>query len=246
MGDTQFKWGFYLSIKESAETENHFKRSLNVTRLFISMMLILLVILVIFYMRILNGLDQSVQFSYFIMILIISIAVGSMVFIKDTWKDQGIYFGIIGIIVLCAIGFGFLNMEELNKVEVNVINPDAGSSVNSQFVVYGSFENVPENKDIWLYTIPSMTKKYYPEIVPVIKLNNVHSADGSWEYYYVQGINGFKSGGKPFQIGVFLSNKTDRIYIESEIARLNGSTRGMNQLPGKIQDMGVKINISGR
>ncbi len=208
------------------------------------MMVILLVILVTFYVRILNGFDQSVQFSYFMMILIVSIAIGSMVFIKDTWKDQGVYLGIIWIIVLCSIGFGFLNIEELNKVEVSVINPDTGSSVNSQFVIYGSFENIPENKDIWLYTVPSMTKKYYPEIVPVIKLNNAHSADGSWEYYYIPSINEFKGVGKSFQIGIFISNKTDRIYIEHEITRLNGSTNGMGQLPGRIQDMGIKINIT--
>lgn len=213
-------------------------------RLFISMMVILLVILITFYIRILNGFDQSVQFSCFILILIVSIAACSVLFIKDTLKDHGIRLGIIGIILVCSIGFGFLNVEALNKVDVSVINPGTGSSVHSQFVISGSFENIPENKDIWLYTVPSMTKKYYPEIAPAIKLNNGHSADGSWEYYYISGINGFKDAEKPFQIGIFISNKTDRIYIENEIMRLNGSTQGMNKLPGKIQDMGIKLNVN--
>ena len=213
-------------------------------RLFISMMVILSVILIAFYIRILNGFDQSVQFSCFILILIVSIAAYNILFIKDTWKDHGIYLGIIGIILVCSIGFGFLNIEELNKVDVSVINPNTGSSVHSQFVISGSFENIPENKDIWLYTVSSMTKKYYPEIAPAIKLNNGHSADGSWEYYYILGINGFKDTEKPFQIGIFISNKTDRIYIEQEIMRLNSSTQGMNKLPGKIQDMGIKLNVN--
>ena len=235
---------FISSRKESTETGNDFKKSVNVTKLFISMMLILLVILVIFYIRILNGLDQSVQFSYFLMILIVFTAACSIVFIKDTWKDQGFYLGIIGIIVVSSIGFGFLNIGELNKVEVTVINPSTGSSVNSQFVIHGSFENIPENKDIWLYTVHSMTKKYYLEMVPVIKLNNGHSADGSWEYYYVPSIYGFKTEGRSFKMGIFVSNKTDRLYIEHEIMRLNGSTQGMDQLPGRIQDMGIKINTT--
>ena len=213
-------------------------------RLFISMMVILAVILIAFYIRILNGFDQSVQFSCFILILIVSIAVCSILFIKDTWKDHRVQICIMGIILACSIGFGFLNIEELTKVNVSISSPTTGSSVHSQFVICGSFENIPENKDMWLYTVPSMTKKYYPEIAPVIKLNNGHSADGSWEYYYMLGINGFKITEKPFQIGMFISNKTDRVYIEHEIIRLDGSRQGMSKLPGKIQDMGIKLNVN--
>ena len=119
-----------------------------------------------------------------------------------------------------------------------------GSSVHSQFVIYGLFKNIPENKDIWLYTVPSIAKKYYPESVPVIKLNDGHSADGSWDYYYIPSMNGFNGAGKSLQIGIFISNKTDRIYIEQEIMRANGSTHGMNQLPNKIEDMGIQINLT--
>ncbi|MGB9979772.1 hypothetical protein [Methanobacterium sp.] len=176
--------------------------------------------------------------------MIISVAACSMLFIKDIWKDHGIHIGIISIILVCSMGFGFLSIEELNKVDVSFINPDIESSVHSQFVIYGLFENIPENEDIWLYTVPSTTKKYYPEIVPVIKLNNGHSADGSWDYYYMSYMNGFNRTGELLQIGVFISNKTDRIYIEQEIMRVNGSTQGMDRLPGKIEDMGIKINIT--
>ena len=213
-------------------------------RLVISMMVILLVILVTFYISILNGFDQSLQFHYFIMVLIISIAVCGMLFIKDTWKDCWVHVGIISVILICSIGFGFLSQEELNKVEVNVINPNMESSVHAQFVVLGLFKNIPENKDIWLYIVPSITKKYYPEPVPVIKLNDGHLDHGSWEYYYITGANGFNGAGKSFQIGIFISNKTDKIYIEKEIMRVNGSTKGMNQLPNKIEDRGIKINVT--
>ncbi len=213
-------------------------------RLVISMMLILLVILITFYIRILNGFDQSVQFSYFIMILIISIAVCGILFMKDTWKDQWIHIGIISVIIVCSIGFGFLNQEELNKAEINVINPYMGSSVHAQFVVSGSFENIPENKDIWLYLFSSITKKYYPEPVPVLKLNSGHSVDGSWDYYCIPNMKGFKGTDKSFQIGFFISNKTDKIYIEHEIMRVNGSIKGMNQLPNKIENMGIQVNIT--
>ena len=213
-------------------------------KLVISMMVILLVILVTFYISILNGFDQSLQFHYFIMVLIISIAVCGMLFIKDTWKDRWVHVGIISVILICSIGFGFLSQGELNKVEVNVINPNMESSVHAQFVVLGLFKNIPENKDIWLYIVPSITKKYYPESVPVNKLDDGHSEDGSWDYYCITGVNGFKGNNKPFQIGIFISNKTDRIYIEQEIMRANGSTHGMNRLPNKIEDMGIQINVN--
>jgi hypothetical protein len=213
-------------------------------RLVISMMAILLVILVTFYISILNGLDQSLQFHYFIMVLIISIAVCGMLFIKNTWKDQWVHICIISVILICSVGFGFLSQEELNKVEVNVIKSNMESSVHAQFVVSGLFKNIPTNKDIWIYVVPSLTKKYYPEPVPVIKLNDGHLDDGSWEYYYIMGVNGFKGAGKSFQIGIFISNKTDKIYIEKEIMRVNGSTKGMNRLPNKIEDMGIKLNVT--
>ena len=213
-------------------------------RLFISMMVILLVIIITFYMKILNGFDQSVQFPYFIMIVITSIAIVGILLIKDTWIDHGIHISIICVIMVCSIGFGFLSMEELNKVEVNVINPDMGSSVHAQFVVSGLFKNIPQNEDIWLYIVSSKTKKYYPESVPVNKLDDGHSEDGSWDYYCITGVNGFKGNNKPFQIGIFISNKTDRIYIEQEIMRANGSTHGMNRLPNKIEDMGIQINVN--
>lgn len=213
-------------------------------RLVIYMMVILLVILVTFYIKILNGFDQSVQFSYFIMILTVSVAVCGILFIKDTWEDYRVQVGVISIILIFSIGFGFLSIDELNKVEISVINPVMGSSVHSQFVIYGLFKNIPENKDIWLYTVPSIAKKYYPESVPVIKLNDGHSADGSWDYYYIPSMNGFNGAGKSLQIGIFISNETDRLYIEQEIMRVNGSTRGMNQLPNKIEDMGIQINLT--
>ena len=206
------------------------------------MMAILLVILVAFYIRILNGFDQSVQFPYFIMILIAATAICSILFIKDIWKDEWINMGIIAIILVCSVGFGFLSFQELNKVEASVIGPDMGSSVHAQFVIHGLFRNIPENRDIWLYTVSSITKKYYPELVPVIKRNDGHLADGSWEYYYMD--NGFNGAGKTLKIGLFVSNKTDRTYIEQEIMKVNGSTHGMDQLPNKIEDMGIQVSVT--
>lgn len=213
-------------------------------RLVISMMLILLVIFIIFYVRILYGFDQSVQFSYFILLLTISIAAGGVLFIKDTWKDHRVYIGAICFILLCSFGFGFLTLEKLNEVEVNIVNMDMAPSVHAQFTICGSFKNIPENRDIWLYMVPSMTKKYYPELVPALRLNNGHSEDGSWNYYCIPGVHGFNSAGKSFQIGVFLSNKTDRPYIKNEIMKMNGSINGMDQLPDKIEDLGVQVNVT--
>ncbi len=207
------------------------------------MMIIPLVILILFYRSILNGFDQSVPFIYFIIIVIVSIAVYSIFSIKREWRDHRIYISIIGIMLIVSIGFGFLSAEELNKMEVVIISPDMGSSVNTQIEISGLFKNVPENKNIWLYTISSLTKKYYPELTPVTKVNDGDPSDGSWSHYGLVGMKKFKAGRK-FQIGIFLSNKSDRNYIEQQILRVNGSTRGMNQLPDKIDDLGIKINVT--
>lgn len=213
-------------------------------RLVIPMMIIPLVILIIFYRSLLNGFDQSVQFIYFIIIVIISIAVYGIFSIKDKWRDYESYIGIIGIILVVSIGFGFLSAEELNKVDVAIINPDAGSSVNAQFEISGLFKNIPENKSIWLYAVYPTTQKYYPEPIPVTKLNNGNSSEGSWSYYGMVAMKRFRDDGKHFQIGIFLSDKKDKNYIEQEIKRVNGSTRGMKQLPDRIEDLGIKININ--
>ncbi len=216
-------------------------------RLVISMLVILLAILITFYINTVNGLDQSVQFIYFMMMMIIFTAVYGILFIRDRYKDHWIHICIIGVIVICAAEFGFLSLEELNKVEINVIGPHIGSSVHAQFIVSGLFKNIPENKDIWLYIVPSVNKKYYPESTPVTKLNDGHSGYGSWEYYCINGITKLKrlkSDGKHFQIGIFISNRADRIYIEQEIMRVNGSIHGMNQLPDGIEDLGIQTNVT--
>lgn len=162
----------------------------------------------------------------------------------DEWKDHRIYIGIIGIILVSSIVFGALSLQELSKVEVNIVNPEMGSTVQAQFVISGLFKNIPENKDIWLYAVNPVNKKYYPEPMPVTKLGRVHSGAGSWDYYGMAGTNRFKGSNKHFQIGIFISNQTDRNYIEQEIRRLKGSSRGMNYLPDGIEDLGIKINVT--
>ncbi len=209
----------------------------------IPMMIIPLVILIIFYRSILNGFDQSVPFIYFILIVIASIAAYSIFSIKDKWRDYRVYIGIISVILAVSIGFGVLSAQELNKVEVIIISPDTGSSVNTQFEISGLFKNIPENKNIWLYTISSLTQKYYPEPMPVTKISDGDSSDGSWSHYGMVGMKKFKPG-RHFQIGIFLSDKSDRNNIEQQIMRVNGSTKGMKQLPNGIEDLGIQINVT--
>lgn len=209
------------------------------------MMIIPLIILINFYIGILNGFDQSLEFLYFVMVIVVSMGVYGILFLflRDKWKGQWAYMAFIGIILVSSTGFGFLSFEELNKVEVNIVKLNMGSSVTAQFEVSGLFKNVPETKSIWLYTVHPTTKKYYPEPAPVIKLNNSHSGAGSWSYYGTVSTKRVNIG-KSFQIGIFTSNKADRSYIEQKIRSVNGSTEGMNQLPDRTEDLGIKINVN--
>ena len=207
------------------------------------MMIIPLVILIIFYRSILNGFDQSVPFIYFIVVVIASITVYSIFTVREKWRDHRVFVSIVGILLILSVGFGFLSAEELSKMDVAVISPDTGSSVNAHCEISGIFKNLPENKNIWLYAVSTLTKKYYPEPMPVTKVTNGNPSDGSWSHYGLVGMKKFKHG-RQFQIGIFLSDKSDRNYIEQQIIRVNGSTKGMNQLPDKIEDLGIKINIT--
>lgn len=251
MDYTLFSRGFISSKIEPIHTKNNLKRSTNTIKIIISMMLISLAVLANFYISVLNGFDQSVQFVYFILIVIISISVCAILFIIDKWGDHRIYAGIISVVLATSIGLGFLGLEELNKVEVTVISPANVSSAHMKFNMSGVFKNVPENQDIWLYLVPltpqkypPVPQKYYPEPIPVNKLDYDHSNTGSWDYYGILGgMNSSKNTTKPFQIGFFLSNKTDKNYIIKEIEKINGSTKGMNRLPGRTEDLGIQTTI---
>gem|GEM_PF-6905273 len=236
--------GFILPKKEFKYTRKDFKRSTNVIRLIVFMMIIPLIILIDFYASILNGFDQSVQFLYFLMIVIISVSVYGIMFIKDKWRYHGRHIDIICLILVISIVFGLLSFGELNKVEVNIINPSAGASVHTQFEISGLFENIPENRDIWLYTFDPINQRYYPEPFPVTKVNNGHSGSGSWSYCCMVNMNRFKAVDKSFQIGIFISNKKDRNRIKQKIKSVNADIKGMNYLPNEVEDRGIKLNVN--
>lgn len=158
--------------------------------------------------------------------------------LKDKKFFKPITIVLVGCIVLCI----YLALTKPPVTSVNISSPGDLQQVPRISTFQGTFNNVPESQEIWLYVYPSEAMRYYPEPKPVTKIEQ--GTSGKWIYYnLVLGSEEASEVGKIFKIGIFLANVTDRQKITDQINKVNGSSKGMDKLPDNIIDLGFKISV---
>ena len=96
------------------------------------------------------------------------------------------------------------------KYYLTVSYPQNNAVVAYTEKAQGTYKNIPENKDIWVYVYGLQEKKYYPVKATIDKNNNTWQAP-------VQFGDFNKDKSAEFEIGVILVNHSNEEFIISNI-----------------------------